>query len=81
MGGTYTIKLGMRTHIQFMLGHRTCGFLFFKISFFLFVFKWRIQNVHSQTFPRFPFCHTELLVLSERVLRFYTEDTMVNMRK
>lgn len=25
-GGTITIKLAMRNHTQFMLGHRTCGF-------------------------------------------------------
>lgn len=37
VGGTHTIKLGMRNHIEFMLGHRTCGFLFFQDFFFLFV--------------------------------------------
>lgn len=53
MRGTYTIKLEMRNHIQFMLGHRTCGFCFSGFFFpFSILFKAEHSNVHSQTFPQ-----------------------------
>lgn len=70
-GGAHIIKLEMRNHIEFMLCHRTCGFLFF-LGFCFLLFQRSIQTFNSQTFPPVLVCTMELLLLwksSEFILK------------
>lgn len=65
--------------MEFMHGHRTCGFLLGSAGFSFFL---SLSGAFNHSLPNLPVLvlHTEP-VLSVRPLSVYTEDTMVNIRK